>query len=89
MGHLGYEIFPRNMIQHPLFKWLNTSTNHNMHHKYVRCNYGLYFNIWDRLMDTNHTRYYEVYDEVTSRRDDGFKKVRQSEVEPEAEMEKA
>ena len=40
-------------------------------------------------MDTNHTRYYEVYDEVTFRRDDGFKKVRQSEVEPEAEMEKA
>ena len=88
MGHLGYEIFPRAIMQHPIFKWLNTSTNHNMHHKYVKCNYGLYFNIWDRLMDTNHARYYEVYDEVTARRDEGLKKVRQSEGELEADMEK-
>lgn len=69
MGHLGYEIFPRGMVKHPLFKWLNTSTNHNMHHKYVRCNYGLYFNIWDRIMDTNHVKYEELYEEVTARRD--------------------
>lgn len=79
MGHLGYEIFPRKTMQHPLFKWMNTSTNHNMHHKFVRCNYGLYFNIWDRLMNTNHHKYYETFDEVTARRDEGFKKLREGE----------
>jgi lathosterol oxidase len=76
VGHLGYEIFPHRMLQHPLFKWINTSTNHNMHHKYVRCNYGLYFNIWDRWMGTNHNKYEQVYEEVTSRRNEGFKKLR-------------
>ena len=87
MGHLGYEIFPRKMMQHPLFKWLNTSTNHNMHHKFVKCNYGLYFNIWDRLMNTNHSKYYDTYDEVTTRRDEGFKKLKQGEPRPAREME--
>ena len=76
MGHLGYELFPRKMVQHPFFKWLNTSTNHNMHHKFVRCNYGLYFNIWDRILNTNHNKYYETYDEVTARRDEGFKRMK-------------
>jgi sterol desaturase/sphingolipid hydroxylase (fatty acid hydroxylase superfamily) len=89
MGHLGYEIFPRNMMRHPLFKWLNTSTNHNMHHKFVRCNYGLYFNIWDRLLSTNHQKYYQTYDEVTARRDAGFGKLKPEEVQGGAEMETA
>lgn len=73
MGHLGYELFPAGALQHPLLKWLNTSTNHNMHHKYVRCNYGLYFNVWDRLMGTNHPKYEETFEEVTSRRTEGMK----------------
>jgi sterol desaturase/sphingolipid hydroxylase (fatty acid hydroxylase superfamily) len=30
----------------------------------VHCNYGLYFNIWDRLMRTNHARYEEEYERV-------------------------
>ncbi len=76
IGHLGYEIFPRNTIRHRLFKWVNTSTNHNMHHKFVRCNYGLYFSLWDRLMNTNHAKYYETFDEVTTRRDEGFEKLK-------------
>jgi sterol desaturase/sphingolipid hydroxylase (fatty acid hydroxylase superfamily) len=89
IGHLGYEIFPRKMMQHPLFKWMNTSTNHNMHHKYVRCNYGLYFNIWDRLLNTNHSKYYETFDEVTARRDEGFKKSAQPELNQNAGLETA
>lgn len=71
MGHLGYEMFPRKMMQNPVLKWVNTSTNHNMHHKFVKCNYGLYFNIWDILMNTNHAKYYATFDEVTARRDAG------------------
>jgi sterol desaturase/sphingolipid hydroxylase (fatty acid hydroxylase superfamily) len=89
MGHLGYEIFPRGMVRHPLFKWLNTSTNHNMHHKYVRCNYGLYFNIWDRIMNTNHAKYEELYEEVTARRDAVRNNAKQEEPELSGELEKA
>jgi len=37
----------------------------------VKCNYGLYFNIWDILMNTNHAKYYATFDEVTARRDAG------------------
>ena len=89
MGHLGYEIFPQGALRHPLLKWLNTSTNHNMHHKYVRCNYGLYFSFWDRIMGTNHARYEETFDEVTARRDKGFKKLKEEAHETIGEMEQA
>lgn len=76
MGHLGYEVFPQGALHHPLLKWLNTSTNHNMHHKYVRCNYGLYFSIWDKLMGTNHPKYEQLFDEVTARRDQTFNNLK-------------
>ncbi len=75
MGHLGYELFPRNS-KNTFMKWFNSATNHNMHHKYVRCNYGLYFNMWDRLMKTNHPKYFETFEEVTARREEGFKKLK-------------
>jgi len=65
LGHLGFEILPRGFARHWLFKWHNTSLHHNMHHRHVNCNYGLYFNLWDRLMRTNHRRYEETYDEIT------------------------
>jgi len=87
IGHLGYEIFPRNMMKHPVFKYTNTGTNHNMHHKYVKCNYGLYFNFWDRWMNTNHSKYFETYDEVTARRDEGFRKLRAQQPESTDAME--
>ena len=66
-GHLGFEILPKNFTRHFLFKWHNTSVHHNMHHRYVNCNYGLYFNLWDRWMGTNHPHYLEEYDAVKSR----------------------
>ena len=66
LGHLGYEIYPKGFVHHPIGKWHNTSTHHNMHHRYTKCNYGLYFNIWDRIMGTNHNRYEELFDKVSS-----------------------
>jgi Delta7-sterol 5-desaturase len=51
-GHLGYELFPRKIYEHPLGKWLNTSIYHNLHHEKFHGNYGLYFTIWDRLCGT-------------------------------------
>lgn len=57
LGHLGFEILPRGFVRNWWTRWHNTSVHHNMHHRHVNCNYGLYFNIWDRLMKTNHPRY--------------------------------
>jgi lathosterol oxidase len=52
MGHLGYETFPKWITKSRFWKWQNTSTNHNLHHQCSRYNFGLYFTIWDRLMNT-------------------------------------
>jgi sterol desaturase/sphingolipid hydroxylase (fatty acid hydroxylase superfamily) len=68
VGHLGYELFPKGFASHFLFKWHNTSTHHNMHHRLVKCNYGLYFNFWDRVMGTNHPDYEKSFDEVIEQR---------------------
>jgi sterol desaturase/sphingolipid hydroxylase (fatty acid hydroxylase superfamily) len=66
-GHVGYEFFPRWLLRTPVGWILNTPTNHIMHHETLRGNYGLYFNIWDRLMGTNHRNYRQRFEEVTSR----------------------
>jgi sterol desaturase/sphingolipid hydroxylase (fatty acid hydroxylase superfamily) len=68
LGHLGFELYPKGFTTHWLGKWNNTATHHNMHHRYFNCNYGLYFNFWDRMMGTNHPNYHEVFEEVTSRK---------------------
>lgn len=67
MGHVGFEIFPKGATKHWLFGLHNSSTHHNMHHKYVNCNYGLYFNVWDKLMNTNHAKYHETFEAVKAR----------------------
>jgi len=68
-GHLGFEILPRGFATHRVFRWHNTTVHHDMHHRHINCNYGLYFNIWDRLMGTNHAHYEEEFDRVTMRAD--------------------
>jgi Delta7-sterol 5-desaturase len=61
VGHLGYELFPKGFTRHPIFKWFNTSTHHNLHHQRSRGNFGLYFNWWDRWMKTNDETYEKVF----------------------------
>ena len=67
LGHTGFEYFPSWMMRSQLGKLLNTPTNHIQHHEKMRGNYGLYFNVWDRLMHTNHKDYEARFNEVTSR----------------------
>ncbi|HVV54717.1 MAG TPA: sterol desaturase family protein [Mucilaginibacter sp.] len=74
-GHMGYEFFSKGFVRNKFLKWHNTATNHNMHHRFIKCNYGLYFNIWDRLMKTNHPHYEEVYDQVIAQRTSGNNKT--------------
>ncbi len=56
-GHLGYELLPAGFRRHWLFRWHNTTTHHDMHHRHVNGNYSLYFNFWDRVMGTNRHDY--------------------------------
>jgi sterol desaturase/sphingolipid hydroxylase (fatty acid hydroxylase superfamily) len=67
LGHTGYEFHPRWLMDSWLGKVLNTPTNHVQHHEKLKGNYGLYFNVWDRLMGTNHPDYENRFREVTSR----------------------
>lgn len=67
-GHLGYEIFPTFLVNSRFGKWLNTSTNHNMHHKHFKGNYGLYFRFWDELLGTTHAQYQATLQTILSRK---------------------
>jgi len=65
-GHLGYEIYPQWLVQSRLGKWLNTSTNHNMHHKFFKGNYGLYLRVWDEVFRTTHPHYEKTLQQLVN-----------------------
>jgi Delta7-sterol 5-desaturase len=65
LGHNGYEVHPRWLLRTPLGYLLNSPTHHSLHHEKFRGNYSLYFNIWDRLMGTNHACYEERFARAT------------------------
>ena len=67
LGHTGYEFHPRWLLDSKVGRWLNTPTNHILHHEKFRGNYGLYFNFWDRILGTNHPDYESRFREVTGR----------------------
>jgi sterol desaturase/sphingolipid hydroxylase (fatty acid hydroxylase superfamily) len=52
-NHMGWEAFPRALVHSRLGNWLITASHHQRHHESYRCNYGLYFRIWDRLCGTD------------------------------------
>ena len=79
LGHLGFELFPSGFVGGPITKWHNTATHHNMHHKHFNCNYGLYFNFWDRILGTNHERYEEEFEKIKTR----VRQSRQAAAKPE------
>ena len=64
LGHCGYELYPRWFMRSWCGRVFNTATHHAQHHETNRANFSLYFNIWDRLMGTNHARYAERFEEV-------------------------
>lgn len=57
LGHCGYEIYPQWFLRTPLGIFFNTPTHHCLHHEKFTANFSLYFNVWDRLMGTNHRDY--------------------------------
>ena len=52
-NHMGWEIFPRWLVHSALGNWLITASHHERHHEEYKCNYGLYFRVWDRLCGTD------------------------------------
>lgn len=52
-NHMGWEMFPKWLVNGPLGRWLITATHHQKHHDAYRGNYGLYFRFWDRLCGTD------------------------------------
>lgn len=66
-GHLGWELYPKGFHKTWIGRWINTSVNHNQHHKKFEGNYGLYFLFWDRWLGTIRSDYDESYEEVTQR----------------------
>jgi Delta7-sterol 5-desaturase len=52
-NHMGWEMFPRFVVNGFLGNWLITATHHQKHHEAYRGNYGLYFRFWDRACGTD------------------------------------
>ena len=52
-NHMGWEMFPKRIVQGTAGNWLITASHHQLHHQRNKCNYGLYFRFWDRLCSTD------------------------------------
>jgi len=52
-NHMGWEMFPHRLVHSAVGGWVITASHHQRHHELYRCNYGLYFRIWDRLCGTD------------------------------------
>ncbi len=76
LGHLGYELYPTSFVSNSFSNWNNTSFHHNMHHQKFNCNYGLYFNWWDKIFKTNHELYQSEFERLTSERNNAINKER-------------
>jgi sterol desaturase/sphingolipid hydroxylase (fatty acid hydroxylase superfamily) len=87
-GHLGFELFPRGFTKHKILGWYITSTHHNMHHRFVKCNYGFFFNFWDHVMGTNHVKYHEEFERVSSQEEMIFsvRELEKENIQPESKL---
>ena len=52
-NHMVWELFPRRLVESRVGHWLITASHHNRHHESYKCNYGLYFRVWDHLCGTD------------------------------------
>ena len=68
VGHLGFEVWPAWFARHPLTRWHLTATHHDLHHRFGKGNYGLYFSFWDDWVGTGRSDYVEAYEAVTAPR---------------------
>ncbi len=52
-NHMGWEMFPRFLVNGSLGNYLITASHHQKHHEAYRGNYGLYFRFWDKICGTD------------------------------------
>jgi Delta7-sterol 5-desaturase len=52
-NHMGWELFPKFVVNGRLGNWVITASHHQRHHTDYRGNYGLYFRHWDHLCGTD------------------------------------
>jgi lathosterol oxidase len=52
-NHMGWELFPRRLVEGKAGAWLITASHHQRHHQQYGSNYGLYFRFWDRFCGTD------------------------------------
>ena len=52
-NHMGWELFPKFVVNGLLGNFLITATHHQKHHEAYRGNYGLYFRFWDKICGTD------------------------------------
>lgn len=63
-GHSAYELRSQKKAALKIF---NTSLHHFQHHRFVNYNFGIYFNLWDRLFSTNHPGYEKAFEQLGKR----------------------
>jgi Delta7-sterol 5-desaturase len=66
-SHLGYEFYPK-WWNKSWFRFLTSSTHHNMHHSKFHGNYGVHFRFWDKLMGTEFKSYEEEFNTIQQRK---------------------
>jgi Delta7-sterol 5-desaturase len=52
INHLNIDAFPDSRLKQQLQKWIIGASHHARHHNQYKYNFGLYFTIWDRLLNT-------------------------------------
>jgi Delta7-sterol 5-desaturase len=71
LGHCGIDLCPRALVTNRYFGWITGTTHHDIHHAKSRSNYGLYFRVWDLIMQTEEPSFSRVYEYVRSKDNDG------------------
>ena len=66
-SHFGYELYPA-WWNKSIFRFLTSSTHHNLHHNKFNGNYGVHFRIWDKLLGTEFKEYENEFDKVQERK---------------------
>lgn len=52
-NHSGFEMLPDSWLRGLVGRNWISAAHHNLHHQNYRCNFGLYFRFWDKLMGTD------------------------------------
>ncbi len=61
LTHLGFEPFTSSSLCRWFGRWFIGPTHHLIHHRKYRLHFGLYFTLWDRLLNTQDPDYEDEF----------------------------